>query len=97
MSNLDLKPYAERLAKAMPERFDVRVHGHLWTHMVTPEHPDSQMWAFFGPLLDEFEIRPQHLTNVIPIVGGTLPGGMLEAVCEAVCQAAEAKAREETT
>lgn len=95
--NLDLRPYAERLAKAMPERFES--DDKVWLNdRQRPDHwigpvadMGSDWWAFFGPLLDEFRCDRRRLMTWM---ANTPSGSWLEATAEAVCQAAEAKAKE---
>lgn len=81
MSDLgfDPRPYCERLAKAMPDRFQVTKYAFdyiRWT-VHDAERPDAwfdleseprplamDLWAFFGPLADEWnieDIRPYDL------------------------------------
>ncbi len=79
MSDLgfDPRPYCERLAKAMPERFTEATvtvltsrstYENVW-HIVDVTRPnlpvrlnlDWTLWAFFGPLADERKIDPLAL------------------------------------
>ena len=105
--SVDLRPYAERLAKAMPSRFDfveshilrphwhiedsVRTDGKCPRFIATDSCGENQAWAFFGPLMDEFDVRPHGLGKAghpgTLVFDGRLP--WLESVAEAVCQEVE--------
>jgi len=92
--NFDPRPYCERLAKADPERFcithDVEFGGELGDRdgsgLLLDCCSSVIAWAFIGPLADELGAWPQELgTDYAPY-----PGGLLEAVFDAVCEKLEA-------
>lgn len=94
--------YAERLAKAMPERFILRrlIGSIRWDLLdkTTPSGRDDlnaladehDAWAFFGPLADEFGVREVKISDTSEQGDGE---SLLEALAAAVCEAAEAKAK----
>lgn len=89
----DMKPYAERLAKATGIQF--REGDGLAWWIESPEqllcHANmtvAQQWAFWGPLADEFGIKAVWCLDS--------HDNLLEACAEAVCQEAERRAEEST-
>lgn len=95
-------PERFKLLKSALRDVEKMPHGTHWTDFAVYEcelridRADSaRWWAFFGPLLDEFDVRPHGWDKAgrpgTLVFDGGLP--WLEAVAEAVCQEAERRAR----
>lgn len=96
----DMRQYAERLAKAMPERFEfIRTGEYQWVLYVVGEGIDcnivrhySCQWGFWGPLADEMKIEAISVGTFDGDCHFVGPTDLLEAIAEAVCQEAERRA-----
>ena len=96
-----MREYAERLAKARPERYEFNEwdggwmcsdHDQeaRWSNILTDGHNDRDKWAFWGPLATEFGIGCLSTSS---------DQSLLECMAEMVCFWAErslddAKAKE---
>lgn len=96
----DMRPYAERLSKAMPERFTFEERADsswLIEPIRTPtarywiklwnDAGIEHAWAFWGPLAEELNVTTYELDEISS--RELLTESLLEVLCEAVCQEAE--------
>jgi hypothetical protein len=89
---MNIRPYAERLARSLPERFTFKKHvGNCWSiggpgvdKPMTQFSDSRKWWAFFGPLADEFGVT----SGDIYFASIDLKD-LLEALAEATCVAVE--------